>query len=250
MRLTLRLALALALATPFAVSATASAGVFDIHVGGMCSQNFTEGNGNGRLGAWPGETSIDAPIDQRGDMSTATAQMASVLDTYCTGSNWCYIYTFSNGGAVISRTLSLYSTPWNIGYVVAAASNEGGSEIGGTGWIGEIFGGCTMAGHIGTSDHRNGWNHFDTHGRVIGMIGGNGWLSPFVQSAILPGHDDGAVAMHSAGGYTTTGSFDSMCYGGKWTNHQAWWSCEYGSLNHYDLKMKGVCNDGGATGCP
>ena len=48
------------------------------------------------------------------------------------------------------------------------------------------------------------------------------------------------------------GSMDDAVSGGgtKWTGHQIWWSCEYGSLNHYDMKMKGVCNDGGATGCP
>ena len=228
MKRSIQLAIALAISIP----AVADAGVYNIHLGGMCSTNFVEGKGNGRLGVWPGETSINANVDQRDSMATATVQLAQILDTYCTGNNYCYVYTFSNGGAVLSRTLSIYSTPWNIGYGMSSASNEGGSEIGGTGWIGEIFGGCTLAGHIGTSDHRNGW------------------LSPYVQSSILPGHDDGAVAAHSAGGYATTGSYSTLCGSGKWTGHQIWWSCEYGSLNHYDLKMKGICNDGGATGCP
>ena len=49
---------------------------------------------------------------------------------------------------------------------------------------------------------------------------------------------------------SSTGSFSTLCGSGKWTGHQIWWSCEYGPLNHYDLKMKGICNDGGATGCP
>lgn len=240
----------LALALTVSLPAAASAGVYDIHLGGMCSTHFLEGNGNARLGSWPGETSIDAYVDQRDSMSTATVQLANLLNTYCQGSNYCYVYTFSNGGAVLSRTLSIYSTAWNIGYGMTSASNEGGSELGGTGWIGEIFGGCTLAGHIGVSDHRNGWNHNDTHGRVFGMIGGNGWLSPYVQSSVLPGHDDGAVAHHSSGGYVVVDSYTTLCGGTKYTGHQIWWSCEYGSLNHYDLKMKGVCNDGGATGCP
>jgi hypothetical protein len=245
MRTSTKLAVALLVSVPIA----AQANVYDIHVGGICSTQFVGGNGGGTLGSWPGETSIDAPVDQTTSMATATVQLANVLDTYCTGSNLCYVYVYSNGGAVMSRTLSIYGDAWNIGYVVASASNEGGSEIGGTGFIGEIFGGCYLAGHIGTSDHRNGWNHDATGGVITGMIGGDGWLAPYVQSAILPGHDDGAVAEESSGGYATMGSYSSICDAGKWTNHQAWWSCEYGSLNHYDMKEKGICDDGGATGC-
>ena len=85
---------------------------------------------------------------------------------------------------------------------------------------------------------------------ALGHIGGNGWMFPWGQHALLPGHDDGAVAHHSAGGYVNAGSYSSLCSSGRWTNHQTWWSCEYGSLDHTELKMKGICNDGGASGCP
>ena len=78
-----------------------------------------------------------------------------------------------------------------------------------------MLGGCALAGHIGTSDHRDGWNHNDTHGKIVGMVAGNGWLAPFVQSAILPGHDDGAVSEASAGGYATTSGRGSICETGK-----------------------------------
>jgi hypothetical protein len=239
--------LLLTISVSLAIPVTANAGVFDIHVGGICSTDF-----GSTLGQWPGETSINAHIDQRDSMATATAQMKSTLDTYCTGTNLCYVYVYSNGGAVMSRTLALNATAWNIGYVAAAASNEGGSEIGGTGFIGQIFGGCALAGHIGTSDHRNGWNHNDSHGVVTGMVAGNGWLAPFLQSAILPGHDDGAVSEGSAGGYASAGAHDSICESSaKYANHQAWFSCEFGSLNHLDMKLKMVCLDGGlGTGCP
>jgi len=239
--------LQLAIAVSLAVPTVASADTFNIHVGGICSTDF-----GSTLGQWAGQTSINAPIDQRNSMATATSQMVGVLNQYCTGSNLCYVYVYSNGGAVMSRTLALNSTAWNIAYVAAAASNEGGSEIGGTGLIGQIFGGCALAGHIGVSDHRNGWNHNDTHGIVTGMIAGDGWLAPFVQSAVLPGHDDGAVSEASAGGYASAGSHNSICESGtKYANHQAWFSCEYGSLNHLQMKLKMVCDDGGlTTGCP
>jgi len=243
MKKLLQLAIVASLAIPLA----AQAEVVNIHVGGICSTDF-----GSTLGQWAGQTSINASIDQRNSMATATSQMKALLDQRCTGNNICYIYVYSNGGAVMSRTLALFSTPWNIGYVASAASNEGGSEIGGTGFIGEIFGGCALAGHIGTSDHRNGWNHNDTHGVITGQVAGNGWLAPFVQSSLLPGHDDGAVSEASAGGYASAGSHSSICDSSpKYANHQAWYSCEYGSLNHLQMKLKMVCVDGGLTsGCP
>src|SRR5215813_3812820 len=120
----------LAITASLALPITARADTFDIHVGGICSTDF-----GSTLGHWTGETSVNAPIDQRNSMATATTQMAATLDQFCTGNNLCFVYVYSNGGAVISRTLALFSTPWNIAYVAAAASNEGGSEIGGTGFL-------------------------------------------------------------------------------------------------------------------
>ena len=149
-------------------------------------------------------------------MATATQQFANTLDTYCTGSNICYIYTYSNGGAVFSRTVALYPAGrWNIGYSVPLRAMKAAARSVGTGWVGEIFGGCYLAGHIGPSDHRNGWNHNVTNSVTVGMIGGNGWLAPYAQSSVLPGHDDGAVAEHSSGGYSSSGSFSNICGGGK-----------------------------------
>jgi len=239
--------LQLAIAVSLAVPAVAHAGTFDIHVGGICSTDFGT-----TLGHWAGETSVNAQIDQRESMAAATTQMTATLNQFCTGNNLCFVYVYSNGGAVMSRTLSLVSTDWNIAYVAAAASNEGGSEIGGTGFIGEVFGGCDLAGHIGVSDHRNGWNHNVNHGIVTGMVAGDGNLAPFIQSAILPGHDDGAVSEASAGGYAQAGSHSSICEAGtKYADHQAWFSCEYPDLNHLDMKLKMICDDGGlTTGCP
>ncbi len=223
----------------------ANATTYRIHVGGMCSTQFLGGKGGGTLGNWSGSTSINAAVDQRNSMSTATTQLAGILNQYCTGSNWCYLYTYSNGGAVISRTLSLYSTNWNIGYVLNSASNEGGSEIGGTGWVGEIFGGCTLAGHIGTSDHRSGWNHDDTNGETIYGTGGyDGW---WYSSGFLPGEDDGAVAYHSAGALNDTYNVDWLCYQSQYhySNHYTAWTCEGYDLDHYGMKMKGICMTGG-----
>src|SRR4030095_9501295 len=98
--------LSLAIAASLALPITAQADTFDIHCGGICSTDF-----GSTLGHWTGETSISAPIDQRDSMATATAQMAATLDTYCTGGNLCYVYVYSNGGAVMSRTLAVPANP-------------------------------------------------------------------------------------------------------------------------------------------
>src|SRR5882757_7022641 len=91
--------LTLAIAGSLAIPLAASADVFDIHVGGICSTDF-----GSTLGHWAGETSINAPIDQTASMASATTQMAATLDRYCTGNNLCFVYVYSNGGAVMSRT--------------------------------------------------------------------------------------------------------------------------------------------------
>src|SRR5262245_9355660 len=75
----------LAIALTISLPVAAHAGVYNIHLGGMCSTNFVEGNGSGRLGTWPGETSINASVDQRDSMAAATVQLAQLLDTYCLG---------------------------------------------------------------------------------------------------------------------------------------------------------------------
>ena len=86
-------------------------------------------------------------------------------------------------------------------------------------------------------------------GLTIGGIGGDGWLFPYAQSAILPGDDDGAVSTASSSGNNSADGIGDLCQGTKYTNHVVWWLCEYGDMNHYDLKMKAICNLGGATGC-
>ena len=220
---------------------------YAIHLSGLCSTQWEGGKGNGFLGTFEGITSISAQVDQTTSMEVATADFARTLDTYCTGNNWCYVFTYSNGGAVASRTLSLYETTWNILWVLSSASNEGGSEIGGTGWVGEVFGGCELAGHIGPSDHRGGWNHNDTGGTTFYMVGGYANFAPWMQSWFLPGEDDGAVAYHSAGGYNDTYSTSNLCgdEGAHWANHVAAYSCEGFDLDHFEMQNQGVCLAGG-----
>lgn len=226
----------------------AHAADYVIHVGGVCSVDFT-GVGKGDddpepLGVFAGVDSVDAQVDQRDTMSKATADMKAVLDAYCLGDDWCYIYTFSNGGATISRTLSVYDTRWNIYYVLNSASNEGGSELSYTGWLASAALGCDLAGDVGPSDHRNGWNHNDTDGVGFSMIGAYG--GPWYTAMLLPGQDDGTVPFHSSGAMNDTYAADNLCQDDRqWANHEIAWTCEGYDLDHAGMKMKGLCELGG-----
>ena len=205
-----------------------------LHVNGVCSTSWENGKAPAPLGTFSDVESVSAKVDQTGDMEKATADLRKSLDENCTGNNWCYVITYSNGGATMSRVLSLFENVWNIVWVYSIASNEGGSEVGGTGWVGSTFGGCKLTGKIGTTDHRAGWNHNDTGGVNFYMTGGNDCMFPYVQCAILPGEDDGAVAYHSSGGYNDTYSTETLC--GNSDNHfhfhEAAFACDGYDLSH------------------
>src|SRR4051794_8107032 len=82
----------------------ASATNVDIHVAGMCSTEWTGGGGGGYLGAFTGETSVNAAVDQRDSLSTAAANLKSILDSRCpaTGADTCYIYNYSAGDVILN----------------------------------------------------------------------------------------------------------------------------------------------------
>lgn len=219
--------------------AAASAATYVLHVGGVCSDHFVEGTGY--LTDFPDIAEVDAWVNQQNNMTQATNDLVARLDQYCRNGNACYVYTYSNGGAVLSRALSLYGNgQWNVVLAVNSASNEGGSELsdigGGTA---DAFGSCDLIADIGVSDHRNGWNHHDTDGVLFYMSAGSkeSWTTDWA----LPGDDDGTVAMHSAGGYSWAGSFGDACRGGYWDFHVPFeWAgaryCEFGK-DHGAMKM-------------
>ena len=192
-------------------------------------------------------------------MSTAVADLKARLDTYCTGGNICYVYAWSNGGAVISKVLATYDTNWNIGYIFTTANNEGGQRA--------------RAGLVGLGVPRRlqprvgdqagnfrvaSWNHNDTNGKVYYQIGGDigaTWALWYVTSGLFPGDDDGIVGLHSAGGATCGGSTSgcsvtNMCSAARWSNHNVIGSCPGYSLDHAKIKRKAVCYDGGGGPCP
>ncbi len=215
-----------------------SGGRYILHVGGMCSQGW-----NDRLANASGYTPIDVKAVQtnHAGLSQSSHTLSVYLNQCCTGSNACYVLNYSGGDAVTGHRLANTSTNYNIFWVGASGGAAGGSELSGN-WLADVFGPCDYAGHLGTSEVRNAYNHHDTNGKTFYRIGGyKGW---WYTSWMLPGEDDGAVAYHSAGGRTTTASTNSMCSTPKWTNYVAAWTCAGYNLDHYQMKTKFITNMG------
>lgn len=231
-----------------------------LHVGGICSYSFTnssKGDGDARLGQWSGVESVNLEIDQTESMSTAVSQMIGHLDTYCTGDDECLLYTYSNGGAVISQALALTeSGRWNILWVFGTASNEGGSEISDNFLAAPVTGlgfACRLADEIGPSDHRAGWNHNDTGGTLFYLLAGRDewWYTGGVPDFFGGSANDGAVAYHSSGGLNDTYHISDdepwLCYEQAYhfAGHQAAFTCEGRDLDHNAMKMAGIAELGG-----
>jgi len=169
--------------------------------------------------------------DGAGRIGETNAGIRDALDCFCTGENFCYIAVHSAGNMQIGYALDLYgstereikdATPgeggrcggaggtqvgWNIKWVDVAAGAAGGSELADLGYW--------AASDALTSDLRTGtartlYDHNNTQGIMLYMFtGANGTA----YSGVLPGQDDEAVAYHSSGGLSATGSF---CNAGNW----------------------------------
>ncbi|MEZ4472950.1 MAG: hypothetical protein R3F60_19635 [bacterium] len=230
-----------------------------IHVSGLCTTRFSVGKRGDpvALGHFDGIRSVDAVVDQTHDMGTATADLARTLDAHCTGDQWCYLYGYSNGGAVISRALSLYDDDrWNVLWVLTVASNEGGSELSGSfvADVGDVLGiTCDLSNNVGPTEHRAGWDHDDTGGVTFYQMAGH---REYLLTGKLPDFfggqaNDGAVPYHSAGGLNDTWFVSDddpwLCYAPDWhfDQHVIAGACRGYDRNHDQMQRKGIEDLGG-----
>ncbi|HMR80658.1 MAG TPA: hypothetical protein PKD61_36360, partial [Polyangiaceae bacterium] len=223
-----------------------------VFIGGVCSTQFD--SPDSPLGEWPDKKSVDAAIDQRFEMSTPVTQLRLTLDKECTGDSWCSIHAYSNGAAVLSKTLSLFdATQWNILWVDTVASNEGGSELSAsrTASVLEAVGltDCELMTSISPSDHRSGWNHNDTGNHIFYMQAGHeqwwstgAWPHDFFSGMA----NDGLVAFHSAGGMNDTFHVPEddpwLCFREPrhFVNHRPTGACDGAPRDHDAMKIHGL----------
>lgn len=204
-----------------------------LHLNGMCSQQWADSDS--RLANAPGYISVNCVVNNTVSIANSASQFRTkYLDVYCTGSNWCYIFNYSMGDAIVGYINANYPPNWNIAYVYTTAGAGGGSELAIKG-ISSFFT-CGAANDLGVSTVRNKYNHNDTNGITIYHIGG--YKGIFGASLILPGEDDGVVAYHSAGACVNSGSYNNLCSCTHWSNHVIAYSCTGYYLNHFGMKMK------------
>jgi hypothetical protein len=282
-RMLASLALTAALLTPW----SAFAATYVIHLGGMCSKDFTGANGltPGGAGsssqggtkmlanAWTG-TMVNAAVDQtQGSLSYASSQLSGILNSYCAGSNSCWIYNYSAGDLVLGYTLA-HSSTYNILGIRTAAGAAGGSNLAGT--IAKAVA-CPFAGNLtesyarssythdwgyntGTTTYRTGGHKQMTISNVACVVGSviNALSFGLISGGTcLESHNDGAVAYQSSGGYENTGDYQNFWLssdpsGSHWYAHASYWvtgSSDVGdNLNHFNEKGWLICMDGGYSG--
>ena len=278
-----------ALAAALFTSGTAFATTYIIHLSGMCSKDWSGSSGltpggsgsssNGGVKSfannWAGTVNVNAQVDQtQGSLSVASSQLVNILNTYCTGSNSCWIYNYSAGDLVLGYTFAHSPTSWNVTSVRTAAGAAGGSNLAGT--IAKAVA-CPFAGNLTESAARGAYTHdwgYNT-GTTIYRTGGNkqmtisnvacvaGSAINFLSFGLISGgtclqsHNDGAVAYQSSGAYQSTGDYGNFWLssdpsGSHWYSHASYWvtgSNDVGDyLNHYNEKGWLICNDGGYYG--
>lgn len=186
-------------------------------------------------------------------ISDQNSRIRNALDCYCTGSNWCYIAAHSAGDLHIGYALALYGTStrnvtnaspgsggvctgtgatqrgWNIKWVDVGGGAAGGSELAN---VGSWAVSDALTGDLKTGTARSLYNHNTTQGVWFYMFAG---AKGTLYSGTLPGQDDEAVAYHSSGGLSATGSF---CNPGDWFCDDSLYAGTQGSYKGSTLVAK------------
>lgn len=154
----------------------------------------------------PGVNPIPVNYDGTAHISVANPTVRAYFNTYCTGANSCYVACHSAGCAHVGYALDYYGG-WNIIWIDAGGSAEGGTELS------DYLGWATcdaLGGDLRTSTVRAMYNHNDLKGAWSYMFAG---ARGAAYSFVLPGDDDSVIAFHSAGGMSSTGRW---CVAGDW----------------------------------
>ncbi|WP_309887786.1 hypothetical protein [Archangium sp.] len=201
-------------------------------------------------------------------ISVENYRIRDALDCFCTGTNWCYVAAHSAGNLQIGYALSLHGgstrsvrnavpnssgvcgttgatqVGWNIKFVDVASGAGGGSELAN---MGDWASSDPLTSDLVTSTARGMYNHNTTRAKWFYMFAG---ARGTAYSGTLPGQDDEAVAYHSTGGVSSTGSFcnpgDLFCGGtlntgtaatsngvAKWSYHSVKLRDDAEAYDHY-----------------
>ena len=248
---------------------------YSLWINGRNNNNAAQGN-HADFTYW-GPASANAGVNKKSvnwdgysHVSDQNYRIRDALDCYCTGTNWCYVAAHSagdlqigyamslfggtarsvknatpNAGGVCSNTDGSTQTGWNIKWVDVAAGAGGGSELAN---LGSWAVADPLTGDRKTATARALYDHNQTRAKWFYMFAG---AQGAIQSGLMPGQDDQAVAYHSAGGVSGSGGAgycnpsDWFCNdltlgsgtneGGsaKWAYHSVSFRDDAQALNHY-----------------
>jgi hypothetical protein len=249
----MRILVTLCLASLTAISSLASATNYSLWINGRGSGGSI---GNYNSFSYWGPATYAAGVNKKAvnwdgynSIASQNGKVRDALDCFCTGSNWCYIATYSAGDLMLGYTLANYGgstrsvknavpngsgvcgnaggatqSGWNIKWVRVAAGSAGGTELadGGAWTSGE-----PLVRDLKTATARAMYNHNNTHNIWFYMYAG---AKGTAYSFLLPGQDDEVMAYHSSGGVSGTA-------GGAYCNPRDRW-CN-------DLTYNDWVNEGG-----
>ncbi|MGE0322713.1 MAG: hypothetical protein AB7K71_02525 [Polyangiaceae bacterium] len=184
----------------FAFTSEASATTYSVYLHGRNTDGTPSGWGYWGGVVRPGINAVAVNYDGRAHISTANPTVRAGLNTYCSGSNSCYVACHSAGCAHLGYAIDKYG-PYNIIWINAAGSAEGGTELSD---VGSWAVGDALADDLKTGTVRGMYNHNNLRGVWEYNFAGG---SDEATSWIVDGQDDGVVGYHSALGRSTTGDF-------------------------------------------
>lgn len=156
----------------------------------------------------PGINAVPVNWDGRQLFENTNIDVRSAFDTYCTGEeNWCYVVCHSTGCPQTEYALAMHGNVggvhrWNITWVAAAGSVEGGSELAKYSIVIPFVNAFVpLDDELIPPVMRQLYPHDQTQGVIVYMFVGAGTYSQTAAlGPVMPGDDDGAVSMHSAAG--------------------------------------------------
>jgi hypothetical protein len=200
------------------------------------------------------------PVNYNGTqhISVSNPTVVSSLNTYCKGSNSCYVQCHSAGCAQIGYAEAYNPGAWNIIFVFTGGSAAGGSELAGN--TAYFFTGYDIDKDLAVSTMRAMYNHDvlgdDIAGYVYNSLGGD-WAS--VTTCLFAGgcaggggQNDSAVSFQSAGHFRNSGTYGSDAAagstGGTWWDYSWAWSVDTSDKYGHCVKGAYPCQEGVAGG--
>lgn len=249
-RAQMRLMVAVAVVLGFATEATAGSYI-------IYAQGRSWGSWKTDTASVSGYSNITLSYDGNKRInSSSTTTVKNAISSYCSGGNSCIVHCYSAGCLRTHKAIADLRASGNglagLLWLQASGSAAGGSELaglatkGGTKYLAKLIGQQEAVDwDLTPSAARNNFPH-DKLGAWMYHVAGKKdlckklWFVKICAGLLgaLPGTHDGVVAMHSAAGYSSAGSYSYGCSSGKYPYHtydSGYASCYGENVDHFGI---------------